>query len=73
MVKPDAKSGNFRPRRYAGCSVSLHAQAWQVAFKEHGYYIPYEQLLDTPTAEARGILGSLRSQTFTTSKSEPSL
>ncbi|PSO77067.1 MAG: HAD family hydrolase, partial [Cyanobacteria bacterium QH_8_48_120] len=25
-------------------SVSLHAQAWQVAFKEHGYYIPYEQL-----------------------------
>jgi hypothetical protein len=44
MVKPDAKSGNFRPRRYAGCSVSLHAQAWQVAFKEHGYYIPYEQL-----------------------------
>ena len=54
-------------------SVSLHAQAWQVAFKEHGYYIPYEQLLDTPTAEARGILGSLRSQSFTTSWSEPSL
>ena len=25
-------------------SVSLHAQAWQVAFQEHGYYIPYEQL-----------------------------
>ncbi|PSO80066.1 MAG: hypothetical protein BRC41_17970 [Cyanobacteria bacterium QH_9_48_43] len=25
-------------------SVSLHAQPWQVAFKEHGYYIPYEQL-----------------------------
>ena len=23
-------------------SVSLHAQAWQVAFKEHGYYIPYQ-------------------------------